>query len=116
MDAVKFVEEHRRLCKMYCGCRECPAAREDGLCMLSATIGAAPDEQVKFLEEWSAAHPLRTRQSVFLEHYPNADLYEDGVLKVCPNVVEGSSYENTRNCGRIPCEVCRKNYWMKAVE
>ncbi len=116
MDAVKFLEERNRMCKSYGSCFTCPAHIDYTSCKFGVISGGEAIEQIKLVEKWSAAHPLRTRQSVFLEHYPNADLYEDGVLKVCPNVVEGSSYENTRNCGRIPCEVCRKNYWMKAVE
>ena len=104
MDAVKFVEEVRRRYK------------ETGERPFLLHYLIPSSDIVKEVEEWSAAHPIKTRQSVFLEQYPNADLCEDGVLKVCPKVVEGSSYENSRNCGIIPCEECHKNYWMKVVE
>lgn len=112
MDAVKFLQERERLCLTYDTCSGCPL--EDADCGGILNVGA--ESLVNAVEKWSTAHPLRTRQSVFLEHYPNADLDEDGVLKVCPNVVEGSGYVNSHNCGNIPCAVCHKAYWSVKVK
>lgn len=111
MDAVKFLQARERMCRTYDNCGDCPL--EDDAC--GGVLNIDAESIVSTVEEWSAAHPLRTRQSVFLEHYPNADLDEDGVLKVCPKVVEGRGYVNSRNCGNVPCAVCHKAYWMQVV-
>lgn len=52
------------------------------------------EDVVKEVEEWSVAHLLKTRQSEFLSRYPNAKVRE-GVLAICPQAVEGESYNNT---------------------
>lgn len=104
MDAVKFIEERRRMVKATRG--HLPIMVE----------GISPKDIVKEVEEWSAAHPRKTRQSVFLSHYPNAEVDEDGVLKVCPKVVEGSNYMDSHKCGLVPCAVCHKAYWSVIVK
>lgn len=111
MDAIKFLEERKRMCEMHCKCTECSALLNNNQCIFSTPLGVAPVEQVKFLEEWSAAHPLVNRQMSFLSHYPNADIDDDGVLKVCPKVVEGKNYVKPETCGSVPCSVCRLAYW-----
>lgn len=58
MDAVKFIEERKRMCKMHKHCYGCEAFLGDDSCVFSATRGIAPIEQVKFLEEWSDSHPV----------------------------------------------------------
>lgn len=57
MDAVKFVKERRR---MFDVTGEYPKYN-----LFSLTISA--ENVVKEVEEWSAAHPCKTRQSVFLD-------------------------------------------------
>lgn len=104
MDAVKFLEERKRMFK-------------NGYPVLCLNIDNNYDSKkvVKIVEEWSAAHPVKTRQSVFLSHYPNAEVDGDGVLKVCPKVVEGSGYINSSTCGCMPCAACHKAYWSVEV-
>lgn len=117
MDAIEFIKERQRLCQTYVDCFKCPAYNNNtGGCNFNTASGYEATEQIRLLEEWSAAHPLRTRQSEFLKQYPNADLDEDGILKVCPKIVEGSSYVNSRNCGCVPCAVCHKAYWLQEVD
>lgn len=117
MDAIEFIKERQRLCQTYVDCFKCPAYNNNtGGCNFNTASGYEATEQIRLLEEWSAAHPLRTRQSEFLKQYPNADLDEDGILKVCPKIVEGSSYVNSRNCGCVPCAVCHKAYWLQGVD
>lgn len=119
MDAVKFVQDYIRLCAQQEDCDTCPIHGIEGVDFCTAI----PEERslegceklVTITNAWALAHPHKTRQSVFLEHYPNADLNEEGILKVCPNVVEGSNYVNLRNCGNIPCAVCYRAYWMQEV-
>ena len=117
MDAVKFVKEYLRMCTKVDECEDCPVYKTD-FCTVPAKERSqeSAEEIVELVEQWSAAHPIKTRQSVFLSHYPNAEVDEDGVLKVCPKVVEGSNYMDSHKCGLVPCAVCHKAYWSVAVK
>ena len=122
MDAVKFVEERDRMCKSFCdGCTGCPASNacKNELCCafdLGSTLDAAA--QIAIVEEWSAAHPRKTRQSVFLEHYPETTLDEYGVLWICPSDISATHRDSDGGC-KNPynmCDNCRREFWMHEVE
>ena len=122
MDAVKFVEERDRMCKSFCdGCTGCPASNacKNELCCafdLGSTLDAAA--QIAIVEEWSAAHPRKTRQSVFLEHYPETTLDEYGVLWICPSDISATHRDSDGRC-KNPynmCDNCRREFWMHEVE
>ena len=105
MDAVKFLEERKR---MY----------ESGAATPSIRLGDnyTPERAVKIVEEWSAAHPRKTRQSVFLEQWPDADKDKDGVCNICPKYVNRSvSCARDRTVFKR-CEDCRREFWMQEVE
>ena len=120
MDAVKFIKERNRMCKSFDGgCKGCPAfnAREDELCC-AVGQGSPLDAtaQIVMVEQWSAAHPRETRQSVFLEQYPNARVVGDtGIPWVYPCAIE-QGMENTIYCNSISCADCRREFWMQEVE
>lgn len=107
MDAVKFIKERDRMCRFYHhagDCYQCPAKD----CECSALEGMVDDDNfVTIVEEWSAAHPRKTRQSVFLEQYPQADIDKAGLLILCPKRI--SAYIRvTANCMRQGCSYCRR--------
>lgn len=106
MDAVKFIEEHRRMYKV------------TGKHLPTLAEGIPAEDVVKEVEEWSAAHPRKTRQSVFLEHYPEARISTHGVLLVCPCPISASHRNAVGGCATIGrrCDDCRKEYWMQEVE
>ena len=106
MDAVKFIEEHRRMYKV------------TGKHLPTLAEGIPAEDVVKEVEEWSAAHPRKTRQSVFLEHYPEASISTHGVLLVCPCPISASHRNAAGGCATIGhrCDDCRKEYWMQEVE
>ena len=94
MDAVKFIEERNRMCGT-----------------MSEVWGVDAAEIVKNTEEWSAAHPRKTRQDVFLEQWPNAQT-GNGVL-FCPKNVD----TKFRCCITVKrCNDCRREFWMTEVE
>lgn len=106
MDAVKFIEEHRRMYKV------------TGKHLPTLAEGIPAEDVVKEVEEWSAAHPRKTRQSVFLKHYPEASISTHGVLLVCPCPISASHRNANGGCATIGrrCDDCRKEYWMQEVE
>lgn len=103
MDAVKFLQERNR---MYESGAVTPGYDYD------------PVMAVKIVEEWSAAHPRKTRQDVFLEQWPEANIGGDGVLQVCPAPISESHRNAQGGCGNIHrrCRDCRKEFWGQEVE
>ena len=77
-----------------------------------------PESAVKVVEEWAAAHPRKTRQSVFLEQYPQASIGGNGVLQVCPCPISESHRNAQGGCVNIhrQCSDCRKEFWGQEVE
>nr|DAL41356.1 MAG TPA_asm: hypothetical protein [Caudoviricetes sp.] len=120
MDAVKFLQERARMCNSFSpnceGCRadeEKPVMSECYLWMFEN-----PEIAVKIVEKWSAAHPRKTRQSVFLEQYPEAEIDGDGVLDVCPTPIFHSHRMDGGGClnAHVKCSDCRREFWMQEVE
>lgn len=107
MDAVKFIEEHRRMYKV------------TGKHLPTLAGGIPAEDVVKEVEEWSAAHPRKTRQSMFLEQYPEAEMTKDGVISICPIAVSAAYRNKTGGCAsstRPRCAVCRREFWTQGVE
>lgn len=117
MDAVKFIEESRRMCKSFgTTCKGCPANVDDDRCKFGLFWGDEAAEQIKLQEEWSAAHPRKTRQSVFLEQYPEAEIDEQGYLPLCPRRISADCRSRVRLCTKRLCSDCCREFWMQEVE
>ena len=122
MDTVKFIEERNRMCKSFdAGCKGCPAfnvCEHELSCAVGQLSTLDATAQIAIVEAWSAAHPRKTRQSVFLEHYPEASISTHGVLLVCPCPISASHRNANGGCATIGrrCDDCRKEYWMQEVE
>lgn len=73
---------------------------------------------VKVVEKWSSAHPRKTRQSVFLEQYPEALFGGSGVLLLCPRYISAAHRNGEGLCKNpeIKCVDCSYEFWMKEVE
>lgn len=121
MDALKFIEERNRMCDRYwqvdgdCdGCplvdtRECNAMRN-----MVDDSGKAVGEVVEIVEKWSKEHPRKTRQSVFLEQWPNCMIDDDGIVEICSrNIDKMHGCDLGRSGG---CTDCRRGFWMQEVE
>ena len=118
MDAVKFIEERNRMCNSFSpdceGCRVDKARPVISECF--RWILDNPKKAVQIVEEWSAAHPRKTRQSVFLEQWPDADKDRNGVCNICPKFVSrGVSGVCDRGTFKR-CDDCRREFWMQEVE
>lgn len=101
MDAVKFIEERNRMCGT-----------------MSELWGVDAAQIVKNTEEWSAAHPRKTRQNVFLEQYPEAQIAANGVLDVCPAPIFHSHRREDGGCrdSHKKCIDCLREFWTQEVE
>lgn len=118
MDAVKFIEERNRMCRFYGDwCTGCPARNASGAsaCLVAIELQGNAEEQVQIVEEWSAAHPRKTRQSVFLEQYPNAKVNAKGIVEIWPCDVE-KNMQTAGQCNSIYCVDCSREFWMQDVE
>lgn len=120
MDAVKFIEERNRMCNSFgdkcIGCSASNACNDEPCCCAfdqESTLDATV--QVAMVEKWSAEHPRKTRQSVFLEHWPNAKVSVDGVLVFCPQELDGH-YTCQSTGAEMRCRSCRLKFWMQEVE
>lgn len=117
MDAVKFIEERNRMCKSFDNyCYDCPAWY--GSCKLETGtyLKCEADKQVEIVKEWSAAHPRKTRQSVFLEQYPNAESDHQGILIIDPCDVDKTMHGKDGDCYNGNCDDCRAKFWAQEVE
>lgn len=119
MDAVKFIKERARMCDSLFGCEGCPAnSQENGLgeCFVGIKSKYAPEQQIEIVDKWSKEHPRKTRQSVFLEHWPNARPADDGVLTFCPKRFD-FHISCLAECHSLKkCSDCRREFWMQEVE
>lgn len=105
MDAVEFLDKVDRLSKR--GFTE-EKMRYNDYRTAGDNVGA-----VKFVEHWCTEHPIKTRQSEFLKHYPGARITIDGFLHACPMDV----FSDTGvNCNARNCFECRKKFWLAEVE
>ena len=121
MDALEFLRDRKRMCNAYSdsynGCFDCPLI--ESCCVIST---ATPDEDLKKMvtavEQWSKEHPRKTRQSVFLEQYPEAEIDVNGVVSMCPMFISAAHRDSDGecNCPEKMCRDCRREFWMQEVE
>ena len=120
MDVIKFLKEKNRMAKIdsegFCtaDCTECPLYSgnngTDKAC--SEFIKIYPEKAVAIVEKWSAEHLKETRQSKFLEAYPDARIMKNGALIICPLEVEKSKKFSCIMC----CADCKAKYWLSEAE
>lgn len=116
MDAVKFIEERNRMCNSFGDrCTGCPASNACGCCAVDQASTLDATAQIAIVEEWSAAHPRKTRQSVFLEHWPEAELV-NGCLAICPKRISANYRNGNADCTNRSCADCLYKFWMQEVE
>lgn len=114
MDAVEYLKTLDRMCTKSHTCDDCPiykATKQNcGMAYSNAEMLAG---HVGIVEQWSKDHPARTRQSVFLERYPNATIDTSGNIGICPAAIEGKNCNDI--CNGTGCRECRSNYWNQEV-
>lgn len=74
--------------------------------------------QIAIVEKWSKENPRKTRQSKFLEQYPEADLNALGVISICPLRIIKTHENSNRICktsGKT-CDDCMKEFWSEEID
>lgn len=112
MDAVEFLKTLRRMCNWKC--HECEfKKRLSGFESCTVWRKTHPEEAVAIAKKWAKEHPVKTRQSEFLKHYPGARISVHGCLNACP--MDVFSFTEI-NCNAQPCFECKKAFWLAEVE
>ena len=112
MDAVEFIKARERMCKSLPACNSCPL-NDNGCPRLEAVIA---DKIVDIVEQWAKEHPIKTRQSVFLEQWPNVELDYKGIVTIYPCEIDKTMYKKYKGCFKSDCSDCRREFWMQEVE
>lgn len=119
MDAVEYLNDKRRMCAFE-NCTTCPIKVKltsgkyvCNIVSCASFITNYPEETVAIVEKWAKEHPERSRQSAFLERYPNAAINYDGFLTIRPCEIDETI---ANDACHFRCSECRKNYWLAPVE
>ena len=117
MEALEFLKERKRMCNSYEHCKGCPLER--GFCNFGPN---APEEVyeriIAAVEQWSKDHPRKTRQSVCLEQFPEANLDAHGCVCVRPCYLSATHRNAYGKCAHMDrdCGDCRREFWGQEVE
>lgn len=117
MDALEFLKERRRLCSCYEECISCPL--KGVKCNINNFV---TDEHyskiIATVEQWSKDHLRKTRQSVFLEQWPDTALDKFGVMLLCPMDISAAHRDNNGKCkhSKKLCSDCRREFWLTELE
>ena len=117
MDAVEYLKTLCRMC--HCECLKCEfRKRLRGGETCTVWRKTHPEEAVAIVGQWAKEHPVKTRQSVLLEQYPEAMLTEDGVLALCPMAISSEYRGENNSCVSCcqKCGDCRREFWSTEVE
>lgn len=116
MEALEFLKEERRMCASFNAmCVKCPLG-DTGCCVIIGDTDRELENEVATVEQWSKEHPRKTRQSVFLEQWPETEVDKSGCLRLCPELVSADYRNRHADCPNRVCMDCRREFWMKEVE
>lgn len=104
MDAIEFVKQLRRMDKE--------------TCRKYSVFDDSPEDVIAEVEEWAKMNPVKTRQSVFLEQYPNVRLDTNGLIDISPCRMDPGKYQfDGKDCRKFrSCGDCHREFWMQEVE
>jgi len=95
MDAIEFIIQRRRMFAKNCITK--------GI----TDFSIPPEEVVVEVEKWAEEHRPKTRQEKFLEQFPKAKLFTDGILDLCPQELN-ESYPCQSTDIKMRCQSCRQ--------
>lgn len=103
----RMIKKHKYICKL--NCDDCPLGwSKNGKDISCETLEKSyPEQAISIIQKWSDENPQRIYLTEFLEHYPNAELDENGIPKICPHCLGLKDSCKSRNCAEC---------WNKRVE
>lgn len=120
MDVLEFVKERQRMHHFYYDpeigyCSDKCPARGIQCINLERLDKEDIESLIKVVEAWSKENPRKTRQSIFLEQYPNAKCV-DGNIYLCPKMID-TCLSCPIDCNdEFDCFVCKREFWSQEVE
>ena len=110
------IYDYARMCKAHKDCKFCPLSCDVNGMAISCLdmIRDYPDKANEIILKWCKGHPKKTRQSKFLEMFPNADL-SFNYIDICPSAVDKHLIGKTI-CAGGNCSECKKEFWLAEVE
>ena len=115
MEALEFLKARKRMCEAT-KCASCKLCHMQGGCSIAPENEEidACEEAIAIVEQWAKEHPVKTRQSVFFEQWPDARIKKaDGLPMASPCDLDGKL---VGKCDGISCPECRKKFWLTEVE
>ena len=112
MDAVEFIKAIKQM--LSAGANNSTVQK-----YISAYKKNDCEGMVKAAEQWAAEHPIKTRQSVFLERYPEAAISKDGAIAICPLAISAAYRHGNGACNKgnsATCADCKRQFWSAEVE
>lgn len=112
MDALEFIKAIKQM--LSAGANDSTVQK-----YISAYKKNDYEEMVKAAEQWAAEHPVKTRQSVFLEQYPEAAISKDGAIAICPLAISAAYRHGNGACNKgnsDTCADCKRQFWSAEVE
>lgn len=125
MDALTALKERARLTKVdrvtgICSidCVECRLNSnnngENVACSILEKL--KPEVWCEIVEKWAADNPIETRQTRFLQRYPEAKLDSNSVIAICPRYmgyIPSHCQDDIDHIDFHPrdCKGCRQRYW-----
>ena len=119
MDAVEFLRERRRMCNAQDDCGTCPIGIVcDDYFVNHNYSQEKASGMVSTVEQWAKEHPVKTRQSELLKHFPESALTQDGALTICPLAVSAAYRDKNGICANSSekCDDCCRKFWLAEVE
>ena len=106
------IEDYARMCNKSV-CSKCPLGCSNNgkkeVCV--SFMQKFPDKANEIILKWCEEHPTKTRQTEFLEMFPNAYIGGSGILNVNPCCLDKEV-----KCNGGECSECRRIYWSEEVE
>lgn len=123
MEAIKFLEEAKRMCCSHDVCEGCPVLTKEDSCAINIELKSSSQELKRIVEsvqKWSSDHPKVTRLSNLLRIFPDLFLdnarFPSGCVREydqtydCP-VKKGALIGNTFDS----CVVCKQQFWNQEI-
>lgn len=118
MDALEFFKARKRMC-VATDCNNCKLYHTQAGCIITQyeKIDTC-EETIAIVEQWAKEHPIKTRQSVFLEQWPEAAISKDGAIAICPLAISAAYRHGNGTCNKgnsDTCADCKRQFWLAEV-